>query len=278
MFKIGEFSRITQVSVRMLRYYDENQILKPKKVDITTGYRFYTSDQILQVNRIIFLKNLGFSIAKIKKCLEDWESDKIQSDLRSQAREIERNIQQEQEKLIRLRASLYDLEHEQLHLNTQIIIKTLPACKVLSIRRVVPDYFHESLLWRELEEKIPNVVEASCFSIYHDTDYKEQDVEIEVCVVDDGTYLCKCQDIVRRQVATVTHAACFMVYGAYHNIAVAYREFGIWLAEHPEYQMNGKNRQVCHVSSCQTEDPSDYVTELQIPIKIVKRPVKAISI
>ncbi len=268
MFKIGEFSKITQVSVRMLRYYDENQILVPEKVDETTGYRLYASRQITQVNRIIFLKNLGFNIAKIRECLENWESNKIQTDLELQAKEIELSIQQEQEKLIRLRASLYDLERQQLHLNTQIVIKSLPACHVFSVRKVVPDYFHECELWQELEEKMPDAEGLSCFSIYHDFDYKEQDVDIEACVVEDGTYRSKRSDIVKRQVTAVAHAACFMVYGPYENIGVAYREFGMWLAEHPEYQMCGQNRQICHVSACNTNNPAEYVTELQVPIEI----------
>lgn len=46
MFKIGEFSKLTQVSIRMLRYYDENNLLKPAKTDPFTGYRLYSVEQI----------------------------------------------------------------------------------------------------------------------------------------------------------------------------------------------------------------------------------------
>ena len=52
MFRIGEFSKLTQVSVRMLRYYDEAGLLKPAEVDRWTGYRLYSAGQIPRLDRI----------------------------------------------------------------------------------------------------------------------------------------------------------------------------------------------------------------------------------
>ena len=65
MFKIGEFSKLSQVSIRMLRYYDETGVLKPEKVDILTGYRLYSSEQISQLNKIIFLRDTGFNLSDL---------------------------------------------------------------------------------------------------------------------------------------------------------------------------------------------------------------------
>ena len=56
MFKIGEFSKLTQVSIRMLRYYDETGLLTPAKTDPWTGYRMYSAEQIPVLNRIIYLR------------------------------------------------------------------------------------------------------------------------------------------------------------------------------------------------------------------------------
>ena len=61
MFKIGEFSKLTQVSIRMLRYYDEIGILKPANVDSFTGYRMYSADQIPLLQKIILLGDAKFS-------------------------------------------------------------------------------------------------------------------------------------------------------------------------------------------------------------------------
>lgn len=71
MFKIGEFSKLTQVTVRMLRYYDEMGLLKPAKIDSLTGYRMYSSEQILVLNKIIYLRDSGFSVAEIASTLDN---------------------------------------------------------------------------------------------------------------------------------------------------------------------------------------------------------------
>lgn len=66
MFRIGEFSKLTQVSIRMLRYYDEIGLLKPAKVDWFTGYRMYSAEQIPVLQKIILLRDTKFSTAEIR--------------------------------------------------------------------------------------------------------------------------------------------------------------------------------------------------------------------
>ena len=62
MFRIGEFSQITRVTVDTLRYYDALGLLKPAKVDPFTGYRYYSARQLMSLNRILVLKEVGFSL------------------------------------------------------------------------------------------------------------------------------------------------------------------------------------------------------------------------
>lgn len=64
MFKIGEFSKLTQVSVRMLRYYDEVDLLKPVKVDKFTNYRLYSVEQIQTLQKILLLRDMDFPVKK----------------------------------------------------------------------------------------------------------------------------------------------------------------------------------------------------------------------
>lgn len=271
MFRIGEFSKITQVSIRMLRYYDETKLLQPEKIEADTGYRMYSSSQIERLNRILFLKNLGFNVNKILDFLNNWETEKIRAELEIQEKEIEQAIILENEKLLRLQMSLRDLDRQKLDLNTQIIIKKLPTCHVVSIRKLVPDYFCEGELWGELSEKLQmwkNLKAKESFSIYHDLEQKEKDVDIEVCVVINDVTLADDESIVFRQVKEIEKAACFMIYGPYENIANAYSEFAVWLEQHPEYKMYGGNRQICHVGGWNEANPANFVTELQIPIDI----------
>ncbi len=272
MFKIGDFSRLTQISIRMLRYYDENGLLVPEYVDEFTGYRMYGVNQIEDVNRIIFLKNLGFSIKEMKEMVLAWNEEDIQSNLKLQVKKIEEKILKEQEKLIRLQGYLEDYNKKEQNMNIQIVMKALPKCNVVSLRRKTKTYFEESEIWADMCKFLGNQLslleKKESFSIYHDIDDREYDVDIETCIVVDQNFQPQNEHLLVRSIDEVQRAACFMVYGPYDNIAKAYRDFAKWLDKHDEYCMQGENRQICHVAACHTDNPNEYVTELQIPIKI----------
>lgn len=69
MFKIGEFSRLAQVSARMLRYYDQCGLLHPDRVDHFTGYRLYSAAQLTDLARIVALRDMGFGVEEIAALL-----------------------------------------------------------------------------------------------------------------------------------------------------------------------------------------------------------------
>ena len=74
-YKIGDFSKLTNISIRTLRYYDEIGILKPEYVDPYSGYRYYTDKNLDEVKSIVFLKNLSFSLEEIAQCKDSITSD-----------------------------------------------------------------------------------------------------------------------------------------------------------------------------------------------------------
>ena len=69
MIKIGDFARLAEVSIVTLRHYDEIGLLKPVSVDKFTGYRYYSIEQLPRLNRILALKDLGFSLEQISTML-----------------------------------------------------------------------------------------------------------------------------------------------------------------------------------------------------------------
>jgi DNA-binding transcriptional MerR regulator len=75
-YKIGEFSKLVNVPVKTLRYYDEISLFKPKEVDIFSNYRYYLESQIEDLNIILELKEAGFMLEEIKKYWNNWD-DKI---------------------------------------------------------------------------------------------------------------------------------------------------------------------------------------------------------
>lgn len=95
MFRIGEFSKLTQVSVRMLRYYDETGILTPAEVDKWTGHRLYSVEQIPRLNKILYLRDSGLNVSEIALALTKDEQSLL-TQLDKKRMEIENAIQAEQ--------------------------------------------------------------------------------------------------------------------------------------------------------------------------------------
>ena len=105
MFRIGEFSKLAQVSVRMLRYYDEMGLLRPAAIDEWTGYRMYSASQIPVLNKIIYLRDSGFNVSEIAAALQSENDNVIVAQLDKKYKEILRNIQLEEEKLRKIVAA-----------------------------------------------------------------------------------------------------------------------------------------------------------------------------
>ena len=76
MIKIGDFSKLSRISIRMLRHYDEIGLLKPESVDDFTSYRYYSPAQLQTANRITMLKDMGFSLNSISEILNQYNNPK----------------------------------------------------------------------------------------------------------------------------------------------------------------------------------------------------------
>lgn len=150
MFKIGEFSKLTQVSIRMLRYYDETGLLKPAKIDKFTNYRLYSSEQIPTLNKIIFLRDLGFNISEITLALNQWNDKFIVGLLDNKQLAVENAIKSEQDKLSKIEQAKKDIQAKNLKIHYNVSIKSIPSYQVFSLRRVVPDYYAEGTLWKQM--------------------------------------------------------------------------------------------------------------------------------
>ena len=88
MLKIGEFSKLSRVSIRMLRHYDDIGLLKPAEIDDFTGYRYYREEQLFTIGRITSLKDMGFALADIIKILDSYD-DKEKMDAFLSERQME---------------------------------------------------------------------------------------------------------------------------------------------------------------------------------------------
>ena len=135
MFKIGEFSKLSHVTVKTLRYYDRIGLLKPATVDRFTSYRYYSADQLPRLNRILALKDLGLSLDQITRLLDEALSpDQIRGMLRLKQVELREQLEEEQTRLDRVEHRLRQIEKEGTMPEYQVVIKKVEPQLIASIR------------------------------------------------------------------------------------------------------------------------------------------------
>ena len=113
MFTIGDFARHGRVSVRMLRHYDATGLLHPARVDPATGYRYYTAAQLARLNRIIALKDLGFTLQQVREILDEKvTTEELRTMLRVRRADLEAAMTAAAARLVQVEARLRSIESE----------------------------------------------------------------------------------------------------------------------------------------------------------------------
>ncbi len=270
MFKIGDFSKLSQVSVRTLRYYEEVGLLKPVEVDRFTGYRYYTIDQLPRLNRILVLKDLGFSLEQIAPMLnEDLAPAQLRGMLRLKQAEIQQQVEAEQARLARVEARLRQIEQEGKMPTYEVMIKKVEPQKVASVREMIPTpqdvgpMFGK--LFTYLGERGVRPLGAPG-AIWHDMEHPEKEWDAEV-IVPIGQALPDGGGVTTVQLPAVATMAFTIHQGSYEGFPQAYAALMGWI-ESNGYHIAGPMREIyLRGPSAYQPDPSTYVTEIQVPVE-----------
>src|SRR5215469_9850821 len=138
MLKIGEFAQVGQVSIATLRHYDQYNLLKPSALDPATGYRYYSLDQLPRLNRIVALKDLGFSLQQIAQLLaEDLPLEQLQGMFKLKQAQTQQAIETEQARLELIAARLRQIEQEGNMPAYDVRLKQVDPLLVASVREAV---------------------------------------------------------------------------------------------------------------------------------------------
>src|SRR3982074_3738442 len=131
MFSIGDFARHGRVSVRMPRHYAGRGLLPPARVDRVTGYRWYEAAQLSRLNRIVALKDLGFTLEQVRSVLDDKVSaGELRGMLRLRRAELQSQIATDTTRLTEVEARLQIIEREGAMPADDVQIKRIPAIRV----------------------------------------------------------------------------------------------------------------------------------------------------
>jgi DNA-binding transcriptional MerR regulator len=141
MFSIGDFASHGRVSVRMLRHYDAIGLLRPAHVDAATGYRSYQAAQLARLNRVVALKELGFTLTEVQSIVDDEVSpEELRGMLRLRQAELRSRIDADAGRLRQVEARLRIIETEGAMPSEDIQIKSLPAVRVAEVTGVAGDF------------------------------------------------------------------------------------------------------------------------------------------
>jgi len=158
MFLIGEFSKISRVSKRLLHYYDEIGLLKPAHIDPQTGYRYYSAKQLPRLNRILALKELGLTLDSIAGMMQaDVSDEEIHGMLLLKKAEVEQTVLEEVQRLRRIEARLQQNQRSDEALD--VVVKSIPAQLFLSIRAVIPSPEEMLQLVEQVQRVLPSRVD-----------------------------------------------------------------------------------------------------------------------
>lgn len=269
MYRIGLFSKINRVTVKALRHYDETGLLKPAYVDEETGYRYYSSDQLPLLHRIVALRQNGFSIEEITDILQGRNVAGIYAQRRAELVELAARSKEQIQEIDRY---LLELEGGEAVDEYQVVRKELPEVIVYSKRLLVPDYdaYFDCVpaIGRQVLEANPGLQLAQpeySFIIYHDGEYKEKDVDAEYCeaVCTWGTDT----DTIRfKKMERIPVAACVYHKGPYRTIGNAYAYLFKWIADNG-WTAVGPPREAQIDGIWNKDDESEWLTELQVPVE-----------
>ena len=232
MLKIGEFSKLSRVSVRMLRHYDEIGLLKPAEIDRFTDYRYYREAQLPVVCRITALKDMGFSLADIVKILDAYDDKgKLEQFFAARQMELEALSRDTAYKLTLLDAARKRLRKEE-NMSYNVTVKTIPERYAATVHTTIPRYEDEGMVWSILVgetcrmELTPDDP-CLCAVTFLDGEYKEKDVEVLAWKTVKGQYP-DTEHVKFRTLPEVTVASCTFK-GSYELITDVYAALTAWI-------------------------------------------------
>ena len=282
MLKIGEFSRLCQVTVKTLRHYDNIGLLKPASIDKFTSYRFYTLEQLPRVHRIMALKEMGLSLDQIARMIDnDLPTEQLRGMLTLKEAEVQQQIDQEQTRLARIKFHIRQIDMEANMSQLDIRIKKIDPVRALTIRFFAKDHGDIERVGKELQNALRenglHPADASSnslpqpFQIVYADEYNQQDIDTEMAVPVDDNWttdlpLTTAGILELREVDGVEEAATYIYEGDPDEINDNLVDLQKWVASNG-YQLSNEIRMVVLRGAFENLPPEEWLHEIQYPLQ-----------
>lgn len=256
MYRIGDFSRLTQIPVKTLRYYDQIGLLRPARVDRFTSYRYYTAAEVERLNRILVFRDLGFSLGEIGTLVaERVPPEQIRGMLRLKRDELERTVDRERARLARAAARLALIEQSGHTAAQEVAVREAGPRLVASVRDTLRSYDECERLFDEIAHAVGPQRQRG--ALWH-TCVGDRAIDCEAFVFlpsrVPGSGRVRVHELPGHLVAS-------LVYRGEQDYAPAYRAMRAWLAASGT-SVVGPKRELFLAAA----DEDEAVTEIQFPI------------
>lgn len=272
MLNIGDFASHGRVSVRMLRHYDAIGLLRPARVDPVSGYRSYEASQLARLNRVIALKELGFTLQQVRDVLDERvDAAELRGMLRLRRAQLAEAIAADELRLARVEARLRTIESEGTMSAHDVVVKPVPPVRVAQLAGVAASYEPEDIgpvigpLFAELCRRLAAAgIEAAGPSVAHYREAPEGGgsvlvlaaVPVGPAVRPDG------HDFEVLDLPPIEAAATIVHRGAMDEVLGTVQELARFIDENG-YRSAGYAREL-HLEC--PDDPAGWVTEIQEPV------------
>lgn len=259
LYRIGMFAAMNRVTVKALRFYEEQNLLLPAYINYENGYRFYELSQIQDLHKITALKQAGFTLEEIQKlnngCDENAVLLKKKSELLSKIADLTKQLSIVETFLTKKADTI----------SSPVLIKKIPKVTVAAMKSTIESY--DDLF--ELMPKMGALMEKAgcecsmpeyCFTNYITT---TGEIIIDTCeaVVEAKPQL---EDLYFKEFPEV-QAACIFHKGSYNNLSQSYERLLNYIEEN-SYEICGDFRESYIDGVWNKSDESQWLTEIQIPV------------
>ncbi len=272
VIRIGSFARIAQVSTRALRLYDKLGLLKPAQVDPSSDYRYYSIEQLPRLNRILALKDLGFSLDQIAEVLRsDLSAEQLRGMLTMKRAEVERRVAAEQAQLARIAARLRQIEQEDALDAYEVVVKRIEPQWLAAVSGVISDYITSEPTFIQLFAELDAFLAHSGvrnigprLGLFYELGSHDHAIHVRAGMLL-PTRIPGNERVEIVQLRGVERMACVVHHGPYDETLIQANTAILKWIEANGYQIHTPTREI-YLHYQVNGDPAQFVTEIQIPI------------
>lgn len=269
LFQIGDVAKLFHLSVGSLRHYEKIGLLHPEYIDSETGYRYYSTRQFECLNTIRYLRVLDMPLPQVADFLKNRDVNKIREMLRQQKETVIRKQKEFQiiEQKIENRLKQLD-DALSSKLDTVQIIQT-PIRRIAWIRNnlSIKSYLDLETSIRKLESRQKNAVVfigkigvGIAKERLQKKQYSRYDMVFLILDKED-TYDGDTEELPAETCVSIRFC------GSHSEAPAYYQKLDDYIADH-HLMITGFSREITMIDYGITNDTSQFVTEIQIPIKL----------